>query len=76
MMLGKLLLMWVSRLVEAIGDMKVTILEPEPFLLPKGEGQDDGTNKTMSDLLSLPHPNPLPQGEGVHGTAVKINMAC
>jgi len=39
-------------------------------LLPQGEGQDEGTNKTVRYLSKLPHPNPLPGGEGVNGTAV------
>ncbi len=35
--------------------------------IPQGEGQDEGYIK--QGLIS-PHPNPLPVGEGVNGTAV------
>jgi hypothetical protein len=34
-------------------------------LLPSGEGQDEGIlNRAVTFILS-PHPNPLPEGEGV-----------
>ncbi len=34
------------------------------FLLPPGEGQDEGIKK-QKPLFSSPHPSPLPKGEGI-----------
>ena len=40
-------------------------------LLPRGEGQDEGVIEIIVlAFLIPPHPNPLPQGEGVNETAV------
>jgi hypothetical protein len=40
-----------------------------PFSL-EGEGQDEGTDKSTPYLPGHPHPNPLPKGEGIYGTAM------
>jgi hypothetical protein len=34
-------------------------------LLPPGEGQDEGINKIKALAFRSPHPNPLPEGEGI-----------
>jgi hypothetical protein len=40
------------------------------FLLPPGEGQDEG--KKVVFLFGFPHPNPLPPGEGIPGPTPKF----
>jgi hypothetical protein len=36
------------------------------------EGQDEGARKIKALAFQIPsHPNPLPEGEGVNGTAVQ-----
>jgi hypothetical protein len=46
-------------------------------LLPQGEGQDEGIYKTAGYYIHLPppHPNPLPEGEGVNGIAVGLILS-
>jgi len=35
------------------------------FLLPQGEGQDEGILKSINYLSLTPSPSPLPEGEGI-----------
>jgi len=40
--------------------------------LPQGEGQGEGVSKQVVRPYLSPPPNPLPEGEGVYGTAVDL----
>ncbi len=42
-----------------------------PFSL-EGEGQDEGADKSTPYLPGHPHPNPLPKGEEIYGTAMVL----
>ena len=46
------------------------VIEDCACLLPQGEGEDEGIEKSKLQLFRSPHPNPLPEGEGAKWDAV------